>query len=67
VSANDRPTGRVTTTITRSKEEVGRCTIHTTTVEKYVDLAGTLTIDGTTIDETGFVDVKTLSTKTNRC
>lgn len=67
VSASDRPTGHIAKTTTHSKEKVGRCTIHTTTVEKYADLAGTLTIDGTTIDETGFVDVKTLSTKTNRC
>ena len=67
VSANDSPTGRVAKTTTRSKVKVGRCTTHTTTVQRYAAIAGTLTIDGTALDETGFIDVKTQTTKTNRC
>jgi hypothetical protein len=37
-----------------------------TTTDQFADLAGSLTIDGTTFDETGFIDVFT-STSITHC
>jgi hypothetical protein len=37
-----------------------------TTTDQFADLAGTMTIDGTTVDQTGFVDVFT-STSVTHC
>ena len=57
VSANDSPTGPISTSTTRSTTKSGGCTTKTTIDEQFADLAGTMTIDAATIDETGFVDV----------
>ncbi|MDP9270690.1 MAG: hypothetical protein M3P14_06955, partial [Chloroflexota bacterium] len=57
VSANDTPTSPIVTTTTRTTTTVGGCTYRTTTNEQDAEVAGTMTIDGTTLDETGFVSV----------
>jgi hypothetical protein len=66
VSASDSPTGPISTTTTRSTTKSGTCTTRTTTTDEFADLAGTMTIDGTVFDQTGFVDVFT-STSTTHC
>ena len=66
VSASDSPTGPITTTTTRSTTKDGNCTTKTTTTDQFAELAGTLTIDGTVLDETGSIDVFT-STSTTHC
>jgi len=66
VSANDSPTGPISTTTTRSTTKSGNCTTKMTTTDQFADLAGTLTVDGTVSDETGFIDVFT-STSTTHC
>lgn len=66
VSAHDTPTGPISTTTTRSTTKSGGCTTKTTTTDTYADLAGTMTIDGTTFDQTGSIDVFT-STSTTHC
>jgi len=66
VSASDSPTGPISTTVTRSTTKSGNCTTKMTTTDQFADLAGTLTVDGTVVDETGFVDVFT-STSTTHC
>jgi len=66
VSANDSPTGPISTTTTRSTTKSGSCTTKMTTTDQFADLAGTLTIDGSTVDQTGFVDVFT-STSVTHC
>jgi len=66
VSASDSPTGPVQTTTTRSTTKDGSCTTKMTTTDKFVDLAGTMTIDGTVYDEQGSIDIFT-STSTTRC
>lgn len=66
VSASDSPTGPISTTTTRSTTKSGGCTTKTTTTDRFVELAGTLTIDGTELDETGFIDVLT-GTEVTRC
>ena len=66
VSASDSPTGPVSTTTTRSTTKDGSCTTKTTTTEKFVDMAGTMTIDGAVYDETGSIDIFT-STSITHC
>jgi hypothetical protein len=66
VSANDSPTGPISTTTTRSTTKSGNCTTKMTTTDQFADLAGTLTVDGTTSDQTGFIDVFT-STSITHC
>jgi len=66
VSASDSPTGPISTTTTRSTTKSGNCTTKMTTTDQFADLAGTMTIDGTTVDQTGFVDVFT-STSVTHC
>ena len=66
VSATDSPTGPISTTTTRSTTKSGNCTTKMTTTDQFADLAGSLTIDGTTFDETGFIDVFT-STSITHC
>jgi hypothetical protein len=66
VSASDSPTGPISTTTTRSTTKSGNCTTKMTTTDQFADLAGTLTIDDTTFDETGFIDVFT-STSITHC
>ena len=65
VSASDSPTGPVSTTTTRSTTKDGSCTTKMTTTDTFVDLAGTLTIDGTVYDETGSLDVFTSTSMTH--
>ena len=57
MSASDSPTSPVVTTTTKSTTTVGGCTYRTSTEEQDADVAGTLTIDSSTLDETGFVIV----------
>ena len=57
VSASDSPTSPIATTTTRTTTTVGGCTYRTTTNEQDAEVAGTLTIDGSALDETGFVSV----------
>lgn len=66
VSASDSPTGPISTTTTRSTTKDGSCTTKSTTTDQFVELAGTLTIDGTVYDETGSIDVFT-STSITHC
>jgi hypothetical protein len=62
VSASDSPTSPIATTTTRTTTTVGDCTYRTTTKELDAEVAGTLTIDGSVLDETGFVSVVTQTT-----
>jgi hypothetical protein len=66
VSADDSPVGDPATTTSRTVTKVGGCTYTTRSTETDVELAGTMTIDGTTMDENGFVSVID-STTTVRC
>ena len=66
VSANESPTGPISTTVTRSTTKSGGCTTRTTTTDQSADVAGTVTVDGAALDQTGFVDVFT-STSTTHC
>ena len=66
VSASDSPTGPISTTTTRSTTKSGSCTTKMTTTDQFADMAGTMTVDGTTVDQTGFVDVFT-STSVTHC
>jgi len=66
VSASDSPTGPISTTITRSTTKSGSCTTKMTTTDQFAEVAGSMTIDGTTVDETGSVDVFT-STSVTHC
>ena len=66
VSASDTPTGPISTTTSRSTTKSGGCTTRTTTTDTFADLAGTMTIDGTSFDQTGSIDVFT-STSTTHC
>jgi len=66
VSASDSPTGPISTTVTRSTTRSGSCTTKMTTTDQSAELAGTMTIDGTVLDQTGFVDVFT-STSITHC
>jgi hypothetical protein len=66
VSASDSPTGPISTTVTRSTTKSGTCTTKMTTTDQFADLAGTLTVDGTTSDQSGFIDVFT-STSITHC
>jgi hypothetical protein len=66
VSANDSPVSDPATTTSRTVTKVGGCTYTTRSTETDVELAGTMTIDGTTMDENGFLSVID-STTTSRC
>jgi hypothetical protein len=66
VSANDSPTGPISTTVTRSTTRFGNCTTKSTTTDQFAGLAGTMTIDGTVFDQTGFIDIFT-TTETTHC
>ncbi len=59
-------TGPVVTSTTRSTTTDGTCTYKTTTTETDTNLVGTLTIDGTSLDEQGFLSV-VKQTLTIRC
>lgn len=66
VAASDTPSGPISTTTARITTTSGGCTYRTTTREQDAPLAGTLTIDGVALDETGFVQVID-ETTTVRC
>jgi len=66
VSASDSVVGDVATTTSRSTTVVGNCTFKTTSTDTNAQLAGTITIDGSTSDQQGFLDVFTSKT-TVRC
>jgi hypothetical protein len=66
VSASDRAVGNIVTSTTRSTTVDGNCTYKTTTTETDANLVGTLTIDGTSLDEQGFLSV-VKQTLTIRC
>ena len=66
VSASDTPIGPISTTVTRSTTKSGNCTTKSTTTDTFAELAGTLTIDGTVFDQTGFIDIFT-TTETTHC
>jgi len=57
VSASDSVVGDVTTTTTRSTSVSGNCTTKTTTTETSANLSGTITIDGSTSNQDGFLDI----------
>jgi hypothetical protein len=60
------PSGPIGETTTRSTTTVGGCKVRTTTTDRFAELAGSLTLDGSTSDATGFIDVFT-STETVHC
>jgi hypothetical protein len=66
VSGEGSPTGPISTSTTRSTTKSGGCTTRTTIDEQFAELAGTITIDGTTVDATGSIDVAT-QTETTHC
>jgi hypothetical protein len=57
VSASDSVVGDITTTTTRSTSVSGNCTTKTTTTETSANLTGTITIDGSTSNQDGFLDI----------
>ena len=66
VSASDTLVGSVSTTTTKSTTVSGGCTYKTTTKETFGDVAGTMTINGSTSSEQGGFDIID-STETVRC
>jgi hypothetical protein len=66
VSANDSVIGDVAVTTTRSTTVQGNCTYKTTVNETFAELAGTITIGGTSSDQQGFLDIFDVKT-TVRC
>jgi hypothetical protein len=66
VSASDSVVGDVTTTTTRSTSVSGNCTTNTTTSETSANLTGTITINGTSSSQDGFLDIFKV-TQTIRC
>jgi hypothetical protein len=66
VSMTAAPSGPIGETTTRSTTTVGGCKVRTTTTDRFAELAGSFTLDGSTSDGTGFIDVFT-STETVHC
>lgn len=66
VSASDSVVGDVAITTTRSTTVVGGCTYRTTATDTSAELAGTITINGSSLDEQGFLDIFN-STTTVHC
>ena len=66
VSASDSVVGDIATTVTRSTTKVGSCTFRTTVTETSAQMAGTLTIDSTTLNEDGFISIVD-QTSTEHC
>ena len=66
VSASDSVVGAVTTTTTRSTSVSGNCTTRTTTTDTSANLTGTITIEGSTSNQDGFLDIVKV-TLTIRC
>ena len=57
VSAQDSRVGDATTTTSRTVTKTGNCTYTTRSTETDVEEAGTITVNGTTSDENGFLSV----------
>jgi hypothetical protein len=57
VSASDSVVGDVATTTSRSTTVVGGCTYRTTTTDTSAELAGTITVNGSSSDAQGFLDI----------
>jgi hypothetical protein len=66
VSAGDTVVGDITTTTTRSTTVSGNCTTKTTSTETSANLAGSMTVDGSSLAQDGFLDILKLS-QTTRC
>lgn len=66
VSASDQLDGDVSTTTTKSTTVSGGCTFKTTIKETDANLVGTMTLNGSTIDEQGFLSIVD-ETSTVRC
>lgn len=66
VSASDSPVGDAAVTTSKTVTKVGTCTYTTKSTQTDVELAGTMTIGGTTRDESGFLSVIDATT-TVRC
>lgn len=66
VSATDVLVGDVTQTTTRSTTVDGNCTYKSTIKDTSAQLAGTLTIDGSSLDESGSLDIFDVN-ETVRC
>jgi hypothetical protein len=66
VSAQDSPVGDPATTTSRTVTKTGNCTYTTRSTETDVEEAGTITVNGATSDENGFLSVIDSST-TVRC
>lgn len=66
VSASEQLDGAVSTTTTKSTTKSGGCTFKTTINETDANLVGTITIDGSTIDQQGFLSIVD-ETDTVRC
>jgi hypothetical protein len=57
VSASDQLVGDISKSTTRSTTISGGCTYRTTINETFGEVAGTMTIDGTTVAENGYLDI----------
>jgi hypothetical protein len=57
VSASDSVVGDVATTTTRSTTVVGGCTYRTTATDTSAELAGAVTVNGSSSDAQGFLDI----------
>lgn len=57
VSASDSPVSDPAITTSRTVTKVGTCTYTTRSTQTDVELAGTMTIDGTTMNESGFLSI----------
>ena len=66
VAASDTVVGDVAFTTTRSTTVVGGCTYKTTVNETFAQLAGTMTINGSSLAEQGSLDILNTTT-TVRC
>jgi hypothetical protein len=64
VSANGTPTDAVVSTSGRVTTTDGTCTTRTSFTDKSVDVAGSLTLDGSTTTATGFVSTHTETSRT---
>jgi len=66
ISASDHLVGDLSKTTTRSTTVSGGCTFKTTTNETFGDLSGTMTINGSSVAEDGYLDIIN-ETSTVRC
>lgn len=66
VSAQDSPIGPISTSSGRGSFKDGTCTFRFSFTERSAEVAGTITVDGTTFQESGFASVGS-STVTQSC